>query len=110
MKFEKGREKTGGREAGTPNKAAKELRQQLQAIVQTSLDELPDTLAQMESTDRARLLTALLPYVMPKLNSVELRAEAKEDEPKKGLPPWLGVAATQKKSTIHLENEQHNGI
>jgi vacuolar-type H+-ATPase subunit E/Vma4 len=110
MKFEKGREKTGGREAGTPNKAAKELRNQLQAIVQTSLNELPDTLAGMEPTRRARLLTALLPYVMPKLNSVELRAELKGDEPKKDLPPWLGVAATKKESTFHPENERHNGI
>ncbi|GAB3957139.1 hypothetical protein GCM10028805_48950 [Spirosoma harenae] len=63
----------------------------------------------MESTDRARMLIALLPYVMPKLNSVELQAELKEDEPKKGLPPWLGVAA-KKESTLHPENEMHNGI
>ncbi|GAB3639713.1 hypothetical protein [Spirosoma arcticum] len=89
MSFEKGRAKTGGREAGTPNKAVKELRQQLQEIVQTTLNELPQTLAAMEPTDRARLLTALLPYVMPKLNSVELKAEQQDDLPKKGLPPWL---------------------
>ena len=110
MKFEKGREKTGGRESETPNKAPKELRHQLQAIVQTALNELPDTLAAMEPTDRARMLTALLPYVMPKLNSVELRAEIKEDEPKKGLPPWLGVAASQHDSNFHPETEQRNGI
>ncbi|SOD99788.1 hypothetical protein [Spirosoma fluviale] len=104
MPFETGRSKTGGRTTGTPNKAVKELRHQLQAIVQTSLDELPDTLAAMEPTDRARLLTALLPYVMPKLNSVELRSEQTEDEPKKGLPEWLGVAASKKETIYTLKN------
>jgi hypothetical protein len=103
MPFEKGRPKTGGRKTGTANKAITELRQQLQAVVQTTLNELPETLAAMEPTDRAKLLTALLPYVMPKLNSVELRAEQKEDEPKKGLPDWLGVAR-QKESSYFNKN------
>lgn len=104
MPFETGRTKTGGRTTGTQNKALKELRDQLQAIVQTSLDELPETLAAMEPTDRARLLTALLPYVMPKLNSVELQTEQKEDEPKKGLPDWLGVAASKKEIFYSTKN------
>lgn len=104
MPFETGRTKTGGRTAGTTNKVVKELRHQLQAIVQTSLDELPETLAAMEPTDRARLLTALLPYVMPKLNSVELQTEEKEDEPKKGLPEWLGTAARKKETFYSSKN------
>lgn len=104
MPFEAGRTKTGGRTAGTPNRTISELRQQLQALVQTSLDELPDTLAAMEPTDRARFITALLPYVMPKLTSIELLAEQKEDEPKKGLPDWLGVAARQKETACFTKN------
>ena len=88
MEFIKGREKTGGRKAGITNKATKELREQLGCIVQTSLDELPETLAAMEPTDRARFLVALLPYVMPKLNSVELKAEQQEDQQKKEPEHW----------------------
>ena len=91
MQFEKGRQKTGGRKAGTPNKTAKELREQLRGIVQTSLDELPEILAALEPTDRARFLVAFLPYVMPKLNSVELRSEQPQDQPKKNLPAWLTI-------------------
>lgn len=104
MQFEKGRKKTGGRKVGTPNKSIKEVRQQLQTIVQTSLNELPETLAEMEPTDRARLLTALLPYVMPKLNSIELKTEQQEDLPKKSRPEWLGIAAMKKESTFSTNN------
>jgi hypothetical protein len=103
MPFEKGREKTGGREAGTANKSIRELRQQLQAIIQISLDELPETLRDMDPADRARFLTALLPYVMPKLNSIELRAEQQEDQPKKSLPPWL-TASKLTDSSLATEN------
>ena len=95
MPFETGKPKTGGRIAGTPNKAAKELREQLRSIIQTTLDELPETLAAMEPADRARLLVAVLPYVMPKLSSIELWAEDKEELPQRSRPDWLSAAAPQ---------------
>lgn len=89
MQFKKGHQKTGGRKTGTSNKMAKELREQLRDIVQTSLDDLPKTLATMEPTDRARYLVALLPYVIPKLNNIELRTEQHQDQLKKNFPEWL---------------------
>ena len=96
MKFENGHVKMGGRTAGTPNKAAKALRDQLQEVVQTTLDELPDTLAAMEPNERAKLLTALLPYVMPKLTSIDLNTQV--EVPEKGRPAWLTIAADETNS------------
>ncbi|GAB3688444.1 hypothetical protein GCM10027592_03380 [Spirosoma flavus] len=104
MQFEKGRNKTGGRQVGTPNKSSSELRNQLQSVVQSTLNELPELLTLLEPIDRARLLTALLPYVMPKLNSIELKAEQKEDQPKRGKPEWLGMALKQSEKIISPTN------
>ncbi|NID11552.1 hypothetical protein [Fibrivirga algicola] len=86
------RAKTGGRTAGTPNHATKELREKLQGILQTTIDELPDTLAEMGPNDRAKLLTALLPYILPKLTTVDITAQA-EIKPLRGKPAWLGGIA-----------------
>jgi hypothetical protein len=72
--FEKGKPKTGGRKPGTPNKSTGELRDQLQQLIETTLTDLPDLLAVVEPAERIRLLTALLPYVMPKLSAVDLTA------------------------------------
>lgn len=88
MPFQKGQDKTGGRKPGTPNKTASELREQLQHIIDTSLSEFPAILAAMEPTERIRLVATLLPYVMPKLSSVDLNAVV--DAPKQGatLRAW----------------------
>lgn len=84
--------KTGGRRAGTPNKTSKELREQLQNILQATIEELPDTLAEMGPGDRAKVLAALLPYIMPKLSTVDIKAEM-EVKPQRGKPEWLGLIA-----------------
>ena len=89
MKFEKGHSKTGGRKKGTANKQTKELREQLQQVVQNTLDELPGMLAELEPMERAKLLTSLLPYVLPRLNSVTAQVEA---SPMGNRPEWLDIA------------------
>lgn len=64
--------KTGGRTKGTPNKVTAELRDRLQAIIETAVEELPDLLEQMPPEEKVKTLTALLPYVVPKLSNVEV--------------------------------------
>ena len=64
--------KTGGRRAGTPNKTTAELRQQIQTIVEAAIIDLPTLLSDMEPDERVKALNVLLPYVMPKLSSVEI--------------------------------------
>ena len=70
--FQKGKPKTGGRKTGTSNKMTTELRDKLQSIIEMTVDELPKLLEQMAPEERLKALTALLPYVVPKLSNVEV--------------------------------------
>ncbi len=62
--------KTGGRIAGTPNKA--DLRQQLLQVFETTLQDLPAILAAMPPTERAQFMATLLPHLLPKVVRVEV--------------------------------------
>ncbi len=59
--------KTGGREAGTPNKLTKELRAALKNILHQEIELLPDHFNKLEPKDRLELLVKLLPYALPKV-------------------------------------------
>jgi hypothetical protein len=62
--------KTGGRIAGTPNKLTSELRTTLKGIIAGELDALPQTLAELPARERLELLIKLLPYCLPKVDSI----------------------------------------
>lgn len=64
--------KTGGRGQGTPNRLTKELRAALKEIIFQEFSALPDRLDKLEPKDRLELLTKLLPYVLPKVEAVEI--------------------------------------
>jgi hypothetical protein len=64
------RQKTGGRKVGTPNKVTSELRKTLKSIVAAELDELPQTLADLPARERLELLIKLLPFCLPKVNTI----------------------------------------
>ena len=63
-------QKTGGREQGTPNRLTIELRAALKEIIYQEFAGLPDRLEKLEPKDRLELLTKLLPFVLPKVESV----------------------------------------
>jgi hypothetical protein len=63
-------QKTGGRAAGTPNKVTSELRKTLKGIVAAELDALPQTLADLPARERLELLIKLLPFCLPKVNTI----------------------------------------
>ena len=44
--------KTGGRQAGTPNKVTSELRDALKAVLAVELDTLSDSLAELPAKER----------------------------------------------------------
>jgi hypothetical protein len=69
--------KTGGRQIGTPNKVTSELRTVLKDIFFTELKNLPELLKQLEPKERLAILSAFLPYVLPKVQTVS----HKDDEP-----------------------------
>ena len=62
--------KTGGRAAGTPNKITSELRKTLKGIIANELEALPETLAELPPKERLELVIKLLPFCMPKVNTI----------------------------------------
>jgi len=62
--------KTGGRQSGTVNKTTKELREVLKNFVYSELAALPETLAALPTEKRADILVKILPFVLPKVDSV----------------------------------------
>lgn len=62
--------KTGGRTKGTPNKITVELRKTLKRIIAAELDALPETLEQLPSKDRIELVLKLMPFCLPKVDSI----------------------------------------
>ena len=64
--------KTGGRQAGTPNKVTSELRDALKAIVANELDTLSDSLAQLPAKERLDVVIRLMPYCMPTVSYTHL--------------------------------------
>jgi hypothetical protein len=70
MAFEGGHKKHGGRKKGTPNKITKEIRAVLKNYVAEELTNLPSIVDSLEQEKRLEILLKLLPYVLPKVNSV----------------------------------------
>ena len=62
--------KTGGRQAGTPNKITSELRDTLKGVIDRQLEDLCETLAQLPARDRLELVIKLMPYCMPKVETI----------------------------------------
>ena len=69
--------KTGKRVKGTSNKLTKELRVLLKDILHQELENLPKYLNSLEPKERLEILVKLLPYAIPKVESVHY----KENEP-----------------------------
>lgn len=69
--------KTGGRVAGTPNRLTKELRKVLKDLLYQELETLSSHLDSLESKERLEILIKLLPYAVPKVESVNYQ----ENEP-----------------------------
>ena len=70
-----------GRPAGTPNKLTAEMRTVLKGIIEKELEGLADRIETLEPEKRLELLIKLLPYVLPKIESVH----PTDGEPSK---PW----------------------
>ena len=62
--------KYGGRQKGTPNRMTKELRVLLKDIMYQELEEVQERFSLLEPKQRIELIIKLMPYVLPKVNSI----------------------------------------
>tara|TARA_R110001583_G_scaffold171820_1_gene325552 strand:- start:334 stop:573 length:240 start_codon:yes stop_codon:yes gene_type:complete len=62
--------KTGGRTKGTLNKTTKEIRIVLKDVINNELLNIDTLLTQLEPKERLELVIKLIPYVLPKVESV----------------------------------------
>tara|TARA_Y100000768_G_C23961317_1_gene675531 strand:- start:1529 stop:1771 length:243 start_codon:yes stop_codon:yes gene_type:complete len=62
--------KYGGRQKGTPNKLTKEIRTVLKDLIYKELDEIQEHLNSLEPKQRIELVIKLIPYVLPKVDSI----------------------------------------
>ncbi|WP_372752530.1 hypothetical protein [Labilibaculum sp.] len=62
--------KHGGRKKGTPNRLTKELRISLKNVIHEELQQLQNQLKSLDPKDRLDILIKLMPYALPKINTV----------------------------------------
>ena len=72
MPFEQGKEKTGGRKKGTPNKLTKEIRDLLKSIYEEEIENIPIYLADLKPKEKLDFLIRITPYILPKVETIDL--------------------------------------
>lgn len=72
--YQKGRKKTGGRVAGTPNKVTSLTKSVIADILANykSSGLMDSDLMQLEPKDRLHIMEKFMQYIMPKIQSVEV--------------------------------------
>lgn len=66
----KGTEKTGGRKAGTPNRVTGTVKEWIASIIDGNRQQFEDDLKDLEPGERVRVISNLLQYVTPKMQSI----------------------------------------
>ncbi len=71
-----GKGRQGGRKKGTPNKITKEVREMIQMFVEAKWDDFILAYDAIEKpSDKCYIMTSLLPFIAPKMASVEYKGE-----------------------------------
>jgi len=68
-------QKTGGRQAGTPNKVTGELREWITDLINENRDKIREDFKKLRPRDRLFITEKLMKYVLPTLQSVEVKDE-----------------------------------
>ena len=58
--------KTGGRQAGTPNKVTYKIRNHLLSVMSAEINKIPEYMKDMEDLDKLVFITKMLPYLLPR--------------------------------------------
>lgn len=80
MPFEKGREKTGGRRAGQPNRSTTDIKSKIADLIDESFDGIKDDLQDLEPKDRVAAYLKFLEYVVPKQREQKIDLSTLTDE------------------------------
>ncbi len=76
MAFSKGESgNPSGRPKGATNKSTRIISERLKSIIEDNMDGLDEDLKKMNSTERVKAITALMQYVLPKQQSVNLASQ-----------------------------------
>ena len=75
----KKRKKTGGREAGTPNKVTTALRERVDLLIDNNFERLQDDIDSLEPKERVDAILKLLEFTLPKLQRVDMETVEKKN-------------------------------
>jgi hypothetical protein len=80
MRDDKGRFAEGneGRPKGSVNKSSNEIRETFQLLLENNIEKIQEDLNELDPKDRIKLLLDLSSFIIPKMKSVDLKADKKE--------------------------------
>ena len=80
MKFEKGREKTGGRKPGSTNRTTTDIKSKIAALIDDQFDSIQADLERLEPKDRIAAYMKFMEYVLPKQREQKIDLSTLTDE------------------------------
>jgi len=80
MRDDKGRFAEGneGRPKGSVNKSSNEIRETFQLLLENNIEKIQEDLNELAPKDRIKLLLDLSNFIIPKMKSVDLKADKAE--------------------------------
>lgn len=76
----KGTPKTGGRQAGTPNKAGGEVKTLIVGLLSDNADTIRKDFTQLTPSERIKAVAQLAAYVVPKQQAISIEEQAAIEE------------------------------
>ncbi|RAJ95418.1 hypothetical protein LX87_03163 [Larkinella arboricola] len=80
MPFNPGKEKTGGRKVGTPNRTTSTIKERIAQLVDEKFDSIIDDLEKLDPQERVTVYLRLLEYVIPKQRETRIDLSTLSDE------------------------------
>ena len=71
--FQKGRPKTGGRKAGTPNKITKEKREMIARFIDEEWEDFKTAFKKLTPGQKCNVMVNMLPFAFPKLAHIDYK-------------------------------------
>lgn len=90
--------KTGGRQKGTSNKLTGSVKEMITQLIENEVKHLPGLLNQMQPKEKADLVLKLLPYIIPKIASVDAPKEKPQRMDWQHIRKMMNTGATSNQS------------